>query len=99
MFDWAVDELTEAKKTANNSPKINLALAHYYRFKNDNVNALLALAKSYPDYSQMFPEEMSKEEWDVFYPLSNWTEIKYWAGQRRLDPLSGSRTDSARVGL
>jgi soluble lytic murein transglycosylase len=86
LFDWAVDELTEAKKTANNSPKINLALAHYYRFRNDNVNALLALAKSYPDYSQMFPEEMSKEEWDVFYPLSNWTEIKYWAGQRRLDP-------------
>jgi len=86
LYDWAVDELTEAKKTANNSPKINLALAHYYRFKNDNVNALLALAKSYPDYSQMFPEEMSKEEWDVFYPLSNWTDIKYWAGQRRLDP-------------
>jgi soluble lytic murein transglycosylase len=86
LFDWAIDELTEAKKTANNSPKINLALAHHYRFRNDNVNALLALAKSYPDYSQMFPEEMSKEEWDVFYPLSNWTEIKYWAGQRRLDP-------------
>ena len=86
LFDWAIDELTEAKKTANNSPKINLALAHFYRFKNDNVNALLALAKSYPDYSQMFPEEMSKEEWDVFYPLSNWTEIKYWAGQRHLDP-------------
>lgn len=86
LFDWAADELNEAKKTANNSPKINLALAHIYRFKNDNVNALLALAKSYPDYSQMFPEEMSKEEWDVFYPLSNWTEIKYWAAQRRLDP-------------
>jgi soluble lytic murein transglycosylase len=86
LFDWAADELNDAKKTANNSPKINLALAHIYRFRNDNVNALLALAKSYPDYSQMFPEEMSKEEWDVFYPLSNWTEIKYWAGQRRLDP-------------
>ena len=86
LFDWAIDELNEAKKTANNSPKINLALAHIYRFKNDNVNALLALAKSYPDYAQMFPEEISKEEWDVFYPLSNWTEIKYWAGQRRLDP-------------
>src|SRR4029078_2375389 len=64
-----------------------LALAHLYRFKNDNVSALLALAKSYPDYSQMFPEEMGKDEWDIFYPLTNWTEIKYWAGQRRLDPF------------
>jgi soluble lytic murein transglycosylase len=35
----------------------------------------------------MFPEEMSREEWDVFYPLSNWKEIKYWADQRNLDPF------------
>ena len=87
LFDWAIDELEFAKKTAGNSPKINFALARHYRLKNDNVNALLALAKSYPDYSQMFPEEMSREEWDVFYPLSNWNEIKYWATQRRLDPF------------
>src|SRR5262249_15823380 len=85
LFDWAIDELNEAKKTANNSPKINFALARHYRLKSDNVNALLALEKSYPDYSQMFPEEMSREEWDVFYPLTNWNEIKYWAGQRNLD--------------
>lgn len=86
LFDWAIDELNEAKKTATNSPKINLALARHYRWKADNVNALLALAKSYPDYSQMFPEEMGREEWEIFYPLTNWTDIKYWAGQRNLDP-------------
>ncbi len=86
LFDWAIDELQEAKKTADNSPKINLALAKHYRLKGDNVNALLALAKSYPDYAQMFPEEMGREEWDIFYPLVNWTEIKYWGAQRRLDP-------------
>jgi soluble lytic murein transglycosylase len=86
LFDWAIDELTEAKKTANNSPKINMALARHYRWKGDNVNALLALAKSYPDYAQMFPEEMGREEWAIFYPLVNWNEIKYWAGQRQLDP-------------
>jgi soluble lytic murein transglycosylase len=85
LFDWAIDELEEAKKTAQNSPKINLALARHYRMKGDNVNALLALAKSYPDYSQMFPEEMGRDEWDIFYPLANWNEIKYWAGQRNLD--------------
>lgn len=85
LFDWAIDELKEAKLTANNSPKINLALARHYRLKGDQVNALLSLAKSYPDYAQMFPEEMGREEWDIFYPLTNWNDIKYWAAQRRLD--------------
>lgn len=86
LFDWSIDELKEAKRTADNSPKINLALAKHYRLKGDNVNALLSLAKSYPDYAQMFPEEMGREEWDIFYPLINWNEIKYWAKQRNLDP-------------
>ncbi len=85
LFDWAINELEEAKKTANNSPKINLALAKHYRLKGDNVNALRALAKSYPDYSQMFPEEMGREEWDIFYPLSNWDQISAWAKNRNLD--------------
>jgi soluble lytic murein transglycosylase len=87
LFDWAIDELTEAKKTANNSPKINLALARHYRWKGDNTSALVAMQKSYPDYAQMFPEEMGREEWEIFYPLTNWNEIKYWAGERRLDPF------------
>lgn len=86
LFDWAIDELEEARKTAQNSPKINLALARYHRYRGDNVNALLALAKSYPDYSQMFPEEMGREEWEIFYPLTNWKDIKSWASQRNLDP-------------
>ncbi|HEV8160281.1 MAG TPA: transglycosylase SLT domain-containing protein [Pyrinomonadaceae bacterium] len=85
LFDWAIEELQEAKKTAQNSPKINLALARHYRFRGDNVNALLALAKSYPDYSQMFPEEMGREEWSIFYPLTNWNDIKLWAKSRNLD--------------
>ena len=86
LFDWAIEELREAKKTANNSPKINLALAKHYRLKGNNVGALLALKKSYPDYPQMFPEEMGREEWDIFYPLTHWNDIKFWANRRRLDP-------------
>ena len=86
LFDWALEELNEAKETAQNSPSINLALARHYRLKGDNVNALLALARSYPDYSQMFPEEMGREEWTIFYPLIHWNDIKYWAQQRSLDP-------------
>lgn len=85
LFDWAIDELNEAKKTANNSPKINLALARHYRWKGDNTSALITMQKSYPDYAQMFPEEMDRETWEFFYPLSNWTEIKKWANARNLD--------------
>lgn len=85
LFDWSFDELNAAKKTAQDSPKINLSLARHYRRKGDNVNALLALARSYPDYSQMFPEEMGREEWDIFYPHVAWDHIALWAKQRNLD--------------
>ncbi|MDQ4120661.1 MAG: transglycosylase SLT domain-containing protein [Acidobacteriota bacterium] len=85
LFDWALAELNEAGKTAPNSPKVNLGLARLYRLREDNVSALLALAKSYPDYSQMKPEEMTREEWDIFYPLTHWNEIKRWATARNLD--------------
>lgn len=86
LFDWAIDELNEAKKTAGNSPKINLALARHHRWKGDNTSALIAMMKSYPDYAQMFPEEMDREAWAFFYPLSDWTHIKTWAQNRSLDP-------------
>ena len=86
LFDWSVEELEAAKGTAQNSPSVNLALAQHYRLKGDNVRALLTLAKSYPDYAQMFPEEMTRDEWDIFYPLINWNDIKFWANKRHLDP-------------
>lgn len=85
LFDWALAELGEAAKTAANSPKVNLGLARLYRLREDNVSALLALAKSYPDYSQMKPEELTREEWDIFYPLTHWDSIKRWAAARELD--------------
>ncbi len=86
LFDWALEELGEAAKTAPGSPRVNIATARLYRQKDDNVSAFLALAKTYPDYAQMEPEEMTPEEWDVFYPLLNWEDIKTWANNRRLDP-------------
>ena len=85
LFDWAISELQEAKKTANNSPKINLALARHYRWKGDNTAAFVALKSSYPDYAQMFPEEMGREEWEVFYPMMAWSDIRQWAKARNLD--------------
>jgi soluble lytic murein transglycosylase len=84
--DWAVEELNTAASAAPSSPRVNLAIAKIYRAKNDNVQALNYLKRSYPDYSQMKPEEMRADEWDVFYPLAYWDIIKQESRARGLDP-------------
>jgi soluble lytic murein transglycosylase len=84
--EWALDELARSSEAAPNSPKINLAIAQVYRAQEDNVRALNALRKSFPDYSQMKPEEMTREEWDVFYPLNYWDIIVQESRARNLDP-------------
>ena len=84
--DWALDELNTAASAAPNSPRVNLAIAKIYRGKNDNVQALNYLKRSYPDYSQMKPEEMRPDEWDVFYPLAYWDIITQESRARSLDP-------------
>lgn len=84
--EWALDELNNASQAAPSSPRINLALARIYRTRTENVRAINTLRKSFPDYAQMKPEEMTKEEWDVFYPLAYWDIITQEARNRRLDP-------------
>jgi soluble lytic murein transglycosylase len=84
--DWAMDELNVAAAAAPSSPRVNLAIAKIFRAKNDNVQALNYLKKSYPDYSQMKAEEMRPDEWDVFYPLQYWDIIKQESRARGLDP-------------
>ena len=86
LDEWALEELAQASASAGNSPKVNLAIAQVYRSQEDNVHALNALKRSFPDYSQMKPEEMTREEWDVFYPLSNWTIIVQESRAKNLDP-------------
>lgn len=86
LVDWALEELGVASSAAGNSPKVNLAIAQVYRSQEDNVRALNVLRKSFPDYSQMKPEEMTREEWDVFYPLSYWDIIVQESRARSLDP-------------
>jgi soluble lytic murein transglycosylase len=84
--DWALDEANKAADSAATSPRVNLAIAKIYRSENDNVQALNVLKRSYPDYSQMKPEELTKEEWDVFYPLGWWSNIKLESKAKSLDP-------------
>ncbi len=86
LNDWALEELALAAATAPTSPKVNLAIARIHRSEEDNVRALNALRKSFPDYSQMKPEEMTREEWDVFYPLNYWDIIVQESRARSLDP-------------
>lgn len=86
LNDWALEELAVASSSAGNSPKVNLAIARVYRSEEDNVRALNALKKSFPDYSQMKPAEMTPEQWDVFYPLSYWDIIVQESRAKSLDP-------------
>ncbi|MGI9065414.1 MAG: transglycosylase SLT domain-containing protein [Pyrinomonadaceae bacterium] len=86
LDEWALEELAQASASGGNSPKVNLAIARVYRSQEDNVRALNVLKKSFPDYSQMKPEEMTREEWDVFYPLSNWDIIVQESRAKNLDP-------------
>ena len=82
----ALNELEAARESAPNSPLVNLRIAQIHRSRNENVNAINVLKRAYPDYGQTLPEEMTREEWDIFYPLSYWSAIKEQAKLRRLDP-------------
>ncbi len=84
--DWALEELNVASSVAPSSPRVNLAIARIYRVREDNVQALNYLKRSYPDYSQMKPEEMRRDEWDIFYPLAYWDIITQESRARSLDP-------------
>ncbi len=86
LDDWAQKELAKAAEKGPDSPKINLAIAQIYRSDDDNVRALNTLRRSFPDYSQMKPEEMTREQWDVFYPLTYWDIIVQESKARNLDP-------------
>lgn len=85
--DWALEELAVASLAAADSPRVNLAAARIYRGREDNVQALNFMKRSYPDYSQMKPEEMRRDEWDAFYPLAYWDIITQTSRARSLDPF------------
>jgi soluble lytic murein transglycosylase len=84
--DWALEELALAAQATPTSPRVNLMTARIFRQREENLKAFNILKKSYPDYAQMRPEELTREEWDVFYPLAYWDIIVEQARARRLDP-------------
>ncbi|HEY0099925.1 MAG TPA: lytic transglycosylase domain-containing protein [Pyrinomonadaceae bacterium] len=86
LDEYALDEVNKVLESAPRSPRLNLAKARIYRTRQQNLHAFLALQKSYPDYSQMKPEELTREEWDVFYPLAYWETITREARAKSIDP-------------
>jgi soluble lytic murein transglycosylase len=86
LDDYALAELDQLLQSAPSSPRLNLAKARILRTRNQNLLALLAMQKPYPDYAQMKPEELTREEWDAFYPLAYWDTITQEARARGLDP-------------
>ena len=86
LDSWALEELERPLAEEPNSPRLNLAKARVLRAADRNVEALVALQRSFPDYAQMKPEEMTREQWDVFYPLEHWETILAEARARSLEP-------------
>jgi soluble lytic murein transglycosylase len=81
-----MDELQDVRASAPNSPIVNLRMAQVFRAQNENAAAINTLRRAYPDYSQSLPEEMTREVWDIFYPLGWWPNIQQEARRYNIDP-------------
>jgi peptidoglycan lytic transglycosylase len=86
LHQSAMNELEAAREKAPDSPRVNLRIAQIYRANGENAAALNTLRRAYPDYGQTLPEEMSREVWEIFYPLKFWTNIKEESRRHGLDP-------------
>jgi peptidoglycan lytic transglycosylase len=86
LHQSSMNELEAAREKSPDSPRVNLRIAQIYRANGENVAAINTLRRAYPDYGQTLPEEMSREVWDIFYPLKYWANIKEESRRHGLDP-------------
>jgi soluble lytic murein transglycosylase len=86
FYQSASNELDTARANNPDSPLVNLRIAQIFRAQGEPVAAINALKRAYPDYGQTLPEEMSRECWDIFYPLRWWSNIKQESARHGLDP-------------
>lgn len=86
LYTLALNEAEAARAEYPTSPKVNLRIAQIFRARNENAAAINALKRAYPDYAQALPQEMTREVWDIFYPLGWWDTIKQEAKRHNLDP-------------
>ena len=82
----AMIELESVRLNAPDSPLVNLRIAQILRDTGDPAGAINALKRAYPDYGQAHPDEMGREEWEIFYPLKWWSEVRQEAQRQKIDP-------------
>lgn len=87
LSDLAIREMNRALEGAPASPKLNLRLAQIYRRRGDNFQATLILRRAYPDIFSYQDEDLPREAWQIFFPLSYWETIKEEARRYGIDPF------------
>ncbi|MGQ9898099.1 MAG: transglycosylase SLT domain-containing protein [Acidobacteriota bacterium] len=87
LTDLALEEMEAVRQTAPTSPKIALEIARLYRDLGQPRHAIQALQRAHPDYLAYQGDEMSREEWEIFFPLREWETIQQEAKANGLDPF------------
>lgn len=86
LADLSLAEMEEARKTAPNSPKVNREMARVFRDRGETLRAVQTLQRAHPDYLAYQNDEVTREEWEIFFPLREWETIKREAQTNGLDP-------------
>lgn len=87
LMEPALNELEAARRTAPTSPKVALEIARVYRDLGQPHRAAQALQRAHPDYAAYQGDEISREEWEILYPLREWETIQREAKANGLDPF------------
>ncbi|MBI4748339.1 MAG: transglycosylase SLT domain-containing protein [Acidobacteria bacterium] len=87
LMDLAMTELEAARSTAPRSRKINLEIARVNRDKGDTLAAMRSISRAHPDYLYYQEHQLSREEWDLVFPMVEWETIQREARANGLDPF------------
>ena len=86
LDELAIRELNKALEAFPTSPRINLRLAELYSRKGEPFQATLVLRKSYPDLYSYRESDLSREAWEIFFPMVAWSTLKQEAKRYGIDP-------------
>ncbi|OYT73033.1 MAG: hypothetical protein CFK52_03215 [Chloracidobacterium sp. CP2_5A] len=87
LMELSLAELEVARQMAPASPKVALEIARVYRDLGQPRRAAQSLQQAHPDYSVYQGDEISREEWEIFFPLREWETIQREAKANGLDPF------------
>jgi soluble lytic murein transglycosylase len=86
LGELAIRELNKALEAAPSSPRINLRLAQLYSRRGETFQATLILRKAYPDIYSYRDEDLSRDAWEIFFPMVAWGALKQEAKRYGIDP-------------